>query len=101
MGHAPQADILVTGATGLLGSAVVRRLGALPGVRTVATWRRTPPPVNLQVAWEAVDLADDAAAARLLARLRPHAVLHAAVPAREADYAAGIVGASAALAAAA
>jgi dTDP-4-dehydrorhamnose reductase len=101
MNAAPHTDVLVTGATGLLGTALVRALAVVPNARVVATSRRAPPWANLDVTWEALDLADRAATRRLVERVRPRAIVHAAVATRAEDLGPIIVDASGELAGAA
>ena len=43
--------IAVTGATGFIGAAVVRRLSALGSIRTIANARKRPPEGASQVTW--------------------------------------------------
>ncbi len=67
--------VLLTGATGFVGSAMVAR--APSGVVVVGTWHTSPPPAGLAQAWQ-VDLADRGATARLLDGVRPDVVVHLA-----------------------
>ncbi|MBI3299287.1 MAG: sugar nucleotide-binding protein [Elusimicrobia bacterium] len=66
--------ILLTGATGMLGRAAARRLGAVHEVIGAA---RGAGPVAGLSRLEPLDLADAAAGAALLERVRPDAVIHA------------------------
>jgi GDP-4-dehydro-6-deoxy-D-mannose reductase len=66
--------LLVTGAGGFLGGAIVRRFAARPDVELVAAGRRSAPPGG----GRRLDLADRAAIARLLAEVRPDVIVHAA-----------------------
>lgn len=73
-----RAAVLVTGATGLLGQALVQRLATRHAVFAV---RRRPGPPGVGPAgcrWLAADLCIPGAAARLVAALRPQWVFHAA-----------------------
>jgi nucleoside-diphosphate-sugar epimerase len=78
--------VLVTGAGGLVGGALVSRL-LEDGVRVVATDLRTPPNLERARAWEAAqpgpevvwcDLTDSAEVARLLEAVHVDAVVHLA-----------------------
>ncbi|MEV5496960.1 NAD-dependent epimerase/dehydratase family protein [Nonomuraea fuscirosea] len=64
---------LVTGATGFIGSHLVRRLSEL-GAETRAVSRRP----QGRESWHAVDLTDAAATAELVARVAPEVVFHLA-----------------------
>lgn len=84
--------IVVTGASGNVGTALLRRLTRL-GVHDVAgVVRRPPPPVGVyeQVRWHSLDLADDSAAEELRPILDgADAVVHLAwgfQPTRNIDY---------------
>jgi dTDP-4-dehydrorhamnose reductase len=83
---------LVTGAAGFVGRALVAT--APDGVEVVGTWRTTP--VVGGVPAHRVDLADAAAAARLLAAVRPDVVVHTAYA--TGDLGRDVVGATAAVA---
>jgi len=98
MDSAAPPVVLVTGATGLLGSAVVRALSRAGGVAVVGTWHRAPPADGAAARWEPLDLARPAAAQELLERVRPRVVVHAAVATQPAELAPVIVEGSAALA---
>ncbi|MBF8192261.1 NAD-dependent epimerase/dehydratase family protein [Nonomuraea sp. K274] len=69
---------LVTGATGFIGSHLVRRLAGL-GARVHAVSRR-PPPEGGEYGerWHAADLSDAAATAGLIAQVAPEVVFHLA-----------------------
>src|SRR5436309_1127097 len=75
--EAPLGRVLVTGANGFIGRALVRRLNA-DGVDTTATARRRPETPSPGVAWQAGDLTDPAFVDRLVQDSRPDVVLHLA-----------------------
>lgn len=59
MNYLPMKRVLVTGATGFVGGALVRRLGAEPGMVPVAGVRRVPAPAEASVEYLALgDLED-------------------------------------------
>lgn len=62
--------VVVTGAAGFIGQAVVRALAAR-GATVVGTYRGAHPPDIAGVTWERVDLEDPAAVRTLLERHRP------------------------------
>lgn len=68
--------ILITGGTGLLGSALLRT--APDGWAIRATYCRTPPPVEWQDRFVPLDVRDAPAAARTIEAWRPTAVVHTA-----------------------
>ena len=72
-----KADILVTGATGTLGSNIVRMLAAEPGYRVTAPVRSAQKPLD-GVRFVHLDLEDAAATRQLVTELRPAAVIHCA-----------------------
>jgi UDP-glucose 4-epimerase len=73
--HLVGARVLVTGATGLIGSYVLRLLARRADV--VASSRFVPPSVG-GVRWLSCDLAQPGAAGELIDRVRPHVVIHLA-----------------------
>lgn len=68
--------ILVTGATGLLGSSLVER--ALRAGHDLVAAHHARPPTAARARWVALDVTDAGAVARALAAARPDAVIHAA-----------------------
>jgi len=72
-----QADALVTGATGFLGSRLVDRLVS-GGVTVTCTTRSTEAPVRDDVHWRRCDLTQPAAVTELFAETRPSVVYHLA-----------------------
>ncbi len=79
-----QPRILVLGGTGLLGRALLERVGAAPGL--AATWHRTPPPdLPHAVTWRALDLRTPGAPAAIVRELAPEVVFHTAVSALAGD----------------
>ena len=70
----PRVRLLLTGAGGLLGGELARRLGARHQL-TAAVGRRPAPPGLVA---RPLDLADGAGLAALLDEVRPEAVVHAA-----------------------
>lgn len=80
----PERRVLVTGARGLIGRALVARLAARwPGAALHGVDLAAPE----QVAGEACDLADASAVRALVARLAPDVVFHAAGAVQAADEA--------------
>ena len=82
--------VLVTGANGLVGQAVVRRLGRWPGADLLATGRRaTSATAGLSGGYQALDVRDGAAVERAFQDFAPSVVVHCAgtsqVEACEAD----------------
>jgi dTDP-4-dehydrorhamnose reductase len=82
--------VLVTGANGLVGQAVVRRLGRWPGADLLATGRRaTSAAPGLAGGYTALDVRDGAAVERAFLDFAPSVVVHCAgtsqVEACEAD----------------
>ncbi|WP_165977179.1 NAD-dependent epimerase/dehydratase family protein [Nonomuraea diastatica] len=78
---------LVTGATGFIGSHLVRRLAGL-GARVHAVSRRPPAATGHGERWHAADLRDAAATAALVDAVQPEVVFHLAsevTGAREPD----------------
>lgn len=73
----PGARVLVTGAAGFIGSALMRRL-LRANVEVHALYRRTPPPRESNAAWRQCDVEDAAAVQRVFADVRPHYVFHLA-----------------------
>jgi len=73
--NAPERSVLVTGATGFLGSAVVERL-ASEGYRVRATGRRSQPPPHAGPDYRLFDLTQPDARNSLVADV--HAVIHCA-----------------------
>jgi UDP-glucose 4-epimerase len=73
--HFAGARVLVTGATGLIGSYVLRWLAQRADV--VALSRLARPPAG-GVRWLAYDLAQPGAASELIESVRPHVVIHLA-----------------------
>ncbi len=72
---AQNSKVLVTGASGFIGRACVRNL-ADAGCRVVATYRTDPPPpMDGDVEWVKVDMADTAAVRDLLQRQQPSHLL--------------------------
>jgi nucleoside-diphosphate-sugar epimerase len=69
--------VLVTGASGFLGRHLLERLLAEP-CRIHAVNRRGAGPAGRRVFWHAAELRDAAAAAKLVAEIRPSHLLHAA-----------------------
>ncbi|MET8000784.1 NAD-dependent epimerase/dehydratase family protein [Nonomuraea glycinis] len=69
--------VLVTGATGFIGSHLVRRLSTL-GAQIHAVTRRPPEASRHGEQWHVADLSDAAATADLVARVSPEVVLHLA-----------------------
>ena len=69
--------VLVTGATGFLGSHLVERLLA-GGVQVHAVSRRATPPRGGSVRWAHLDLADPSATAELIDSIHPEVVFHLA-----------------------
>src|SRR5690348_7403416 len=67
--------LLITGASGLLGSELAAQARAA-GWEVHGTYRRRP--LALPIRWHPLNLADPAAPAALLRRLRPDAVIHTA-----------------------
>ncbi len=65
--------ILVTGSAGFVGSRLVAALRATPGVTVLTHARREGPGVDV-----AADLADEAATAAMIAKVKPAAVAHIA-----------------------
>ncbi len=85
--------VLVTGANGLVGQAVVRRLGRWPGADLLATGRAArSADANLAGGYTALDVTDAAAVERVFLDFAPGVVVHCAgtaqVEACEADRAA-------------
>ncbi|HHM1099523.1 TPA: NAD-dependent epimerase/dehydratase family protein, partial [Klebsiella pneumoniae] len=80
--------VLVTGAAGFVGGHVLPLLAAA-GDRVVGIGRGHPPRVPEGVAYETVDLLDEAALRSVVARFRPTAILHLAGLASVADSASG------------
>jgi nucleoside-diphosphate-sugar epimerase len=70
-------DVLVTGASGFIGRALVRRLAAA-GRPPVCTSRHEVPGLGEGVRWVTGDLTDAGFVARLLAEARPSVVYHLA-----------------------
>lgn len=68
---------LVTGATGFIGSHLVRRL-VEHGVRVHAVSRRLPSQGNTAVVWHSLDLAEAPSVADLISVVKPHIVFHLA-----------------------
>lgn len=66
--------LLITGASGLLGSDLVRTLS---GRYEIMGWTRRPPDGH-SIAWESVDLTDPVKVRESIRRWKPDAVLHAA-----------------------
>ncbi len=72
---AQNSKVLVTGASGFIGRACVRNLAGA-GYRVVATYRTDPPPpMDGDVEWVKVDVADSAAVRDLLQRQQPSHLL--------------------------
>nr|WP_281381502.1 sugar nucleotide-binding protein [Conexibacter arvalis] len=69
----------MTGATGFVGSNVVRVLTERHGVELFCPVNRTPPPAGAPYDHAVVDLADPAAVAASVARVRPDAIVHTAI----------------------
>jgi len=101
MTTANRGPVLVVGGTGLLGSALVRalsRAGELAAGGLAATHYASPAPDVPGVAWDRLDLADEAATDLLLARRAPRVIVHAALPGGGAGDGAAIVESAASLA---
>ncbi len=69
--------VLVTGATGFIGRHILERVQSA-GFDEIHAVCRHPPAEGGMVTWHAADLRDPAAAARLVAGVRPSHLLHAA-----------------------
>jgi len=86
--------VLVTGASGFLGTSLVARLGAV-GVRAVGVSRRPPPEVAGerpgQAGWRPCDVEDQDAVARLFEEVRPTSVFHLASHVRGARDVAAVL----------
>ncbi|KNC47629.1 methionine adenosyltransferase 2 subunit beta [Thecamonas trahens ATCC 50062] len=81
----PGKTVLVTGATGLLGRAVVAALASSPHAVAATGWSRVPAPGDSpfpSVTWHKADLTDPDARTALLADVAPHAILHLAAERR-------------------
>lgn len=72
-------SLLITGGAGFIGQELARR-AASGGVFAPiwATWRTSPPTPVDGVCYEALDVRDGPAVARLVSRLRPAAIIHTA-----------------------
>jgi dTDP-4-dehydrorhamnose reductase len=90
--------LLVTGASGFLGRRVVARAA---GWDVVGTYLEHTPPGDAPGRHVAVDLRNADATVRLVAELRPDAIVHAACSNQRPEHVAAIVPAATALAAAA
>ena len=77
MGALEGRTVLVTGASGFIGGATVRRLAAA-GARVHATTRRDPPVIPEVSAWHRVDLLNPVATRDLVSQVRPEVVIHLA-----------------------
>jgi nucleoside-diphosphate-sugar epimerase len=77
VGFTADSVVLLTGASGFLGRHCLERLLTEPG-RIHAVNRRGLGPGGNRVRWHAVELCDPAAAARLVAEIRPSHLLHVA-----------------------
>ena len=82
--------ILITGANGLVGQALVRRLSAWPGADVLATGRQPESPVSIfSGGYVPIDVLDPDAVHRVMQDFSPSVVIHAAaisqVEACEAD----------------
>jgi nucleoside-diphosphate-sugar epimerase len=75
MSHLTEARVLVTGASGMIGRAVIGLLGAETDVHAVS--RRDQPP-RPGVTWWQVDLGEPGATTRLVHQVAPEVVLHLA-----------------------
>ncbi|MDP4005722.1 NAD(P)-dependent oxidoreductase [Methylobacterium sp. NEAU K] len=80
--------ILVTGAAGFVGGHVLPLLAGT-GDRVAGIGRGLPPRLPAGVAYESIDLLDEAALGAFVARFRPTAILHLAGLASVADSASG------------
>ena len=69
--------VLLTGATGFIGRHILERVQSA-GFKEIHAVCRHPPAEEGRATWHAVDLRDPAAAARLVAEVRPSHLLHAA-----------------------
>jgi dTDP-4-dehydrorhamnose reductase len=70
---------VVTGGTGFVGSNIVKVLVDLHGDEVVCPVNRVAPEGEVPYRWERVDMTDAGAVDRFVARVRPDAVVHAAI----------------------